>query len=112
MRSDVHPGDLPGERERSPLVRDVSSYLDIVTAAEAVYNFCGKGSVRVPGWAVVGKCCLNDGPLFASACETHLMILLGTGAQRGMAVALWGTGSSIDRRYPDLRSIQVPVETS
>lgn len=31
------------------------------------------------------------------------------GRNRGMAVALWGTGSTVDRHYPDLRYLAIPA---
>ena len=55
MRSDVHLGDLPGEDEHSSLVNDISSYDDVARAAVAVYNYCCKPPLRVPGWAQIGK---------------------------------------------------------
>lgn len=54
MRSEIHPGDLPGEEHRSPIVQDVASFQQIKEAAEMVSNLCNK-SLRVPGWATVGK---------------------------------------------------------
>ena len=54
MRTDVHPGDLPGEVGRSSIKRDIYSYQEVADAAQAVYNQCSKGPVRVPGWAQIG----------------------------------------------------------
>ena len=55
MRSDTHPGDLPREDGRSSIVSDISSYDDIAQAAAAVYNYCCKAPLRVPGWAQIGR---------------------------------------------------------
>lgn len=60
MRSDVYPGDLPRGEGHALFERDVSSFEDIANAALAVFDFCGR-SLRVPGWASVGKFCPNDG---------------------------------------------------
>ncbi|KAL8657548.1 MAG: hypothetical protein Q9226_001808 [Calogaya cf. arnoldii] len=72
-------GDLPAEEGRSIITNDVSSFRTIVTAASVVYDMCGK-PLKSPGWATVGQ-------------------------RDGMAVALWGTGSTIDKKYPNLRTI-------
>ena len=54
MRSEIQPGDFPGETGRSSLVRDVSSYHAVGQAAGRVYDDCIKKH-HVPGWAQVGR---------------------------------------------------------
>lgn len=54
MRSDVYPGDLPREGARSAVLSDETSWLTIVSAAQNVWDYCGK-VLRSPGWAQVGK---------------------------------------------------------
>ena len=54
MRSEVPPGGLPGETQRSSMIRDVSSYRAISQAAELVYDQCIK-TYRILGWAQVGR---------------------------------------------------------
>ncbi|KAL9012518.1 MAG: hypothetical protein Q9173_002731 [Seirophora scorigena] len=93
MRSDVYPGDLPREDGRSAVLSDETSYLAIVSAAQNVWDYCGK-VLRVPGWAQVAE------------------LDVRVGSQGGLAVALWATGSSMDQRYRNIPTINVPVETS
>lgn len=54
MRSEVHPGDLPREERRSSVIQDVASFQEIKQAADMVSKMCNK-SLRVPGWATIGK---------------------------------------------------------
>ncbi|KAL9601451.1 MAG: hypothetical protein Q9219_002517 [cf. Caloplaca sp. 3 TL-2023] len=53
LRSDVRAGDLPQEPNRSNIQSDVTTFQYVINAAEAVYNYCGKG-LQAPGWAQLG----------------------------------------------------------
>ncbi|KAI4087014.1 MAG: hypothetical protein LQ339_008969 [Xanthoria mediterranea] len=79
MRVEARPGDLPGEDDRSTITNDVSSFRTLGYVASKIYDKCGK-PLKSPGWATVGE-------------------------GGGMAIAFWGTGSSIDKHYQDLRPI-------
>ncbi|KAL8951036.1 MAG: hypothetical protein Q9222_002961 [Ikaeria aurantiellina] len=79
MRSDTHPGDLPWEGSRSPIISDISSYKEIAQVGDVIYNMCGKG-LRSSGWA-------------------------STGQHKGVALAFWATNSAVDRRYPNVKPV-------
>ncbi|KAL8993301.1 MAG: hypothetical protein Q9169_006450 [Polycauliona sp. 2 TL-2023] len=80
MRAETRPGDLPAEEGRSTITNDVSSFKTIGRAAGMIWDMCGKRPLQSPGWATIG--------------------------QRGaMAVAFWGTGSTVDKHYSNLRPV-------
>ncbi|KAI4269729.1 MAG: hypothetical protein LQ337_007111 [Flavoplaca oasis] len=79
MRVEVRPEDFPAVDGRSTITNDVSSFKSIAHAASLIYDLCGK-PLKSPGWASLGE-------------------------RNGMAVAFWGTGSTIDRHYGNLRPV-------
>lgn len=110
IRADVREGDLPGERQRSSLLNDVTSYKAIFQAASAVYDYCGKG-LHLPGWAQVGMfheiIRMQQTPCYnPDANDRYAKIRQGDNG--GIAVAFWTVGSQMDRRYQNVNNIALP----